>query len=135
MGNELDKPLTLPRPGALDKHPSVQEFVSSWHSYLHPPSIMSEPRDLTDNQSDIDPFPCQWDDCHRSYQDADTLYNHLCADHVGRKATNNLCLTCHWRDCGTTCAKRDHITSHLRGKRNLSLQTPPPLVLPLPIYL
>ncbi|KIM33892.1 hypothetical protein M408DRAFT_49948, partial [Serendipita vermifera MAFF 305830] len=45
---------------------------------------------------------------------AESLYNHLCTDHVGRKATNNLCLTCHWKDCGTTCAKRDHITSHLR---------------------
>ncbi|KIP11794.1 hypothetical protein PHLGIDRAFT_44970, partial [Phlebiopsis gigantea 11061_1 CR5-6] len=39
---------------------------------------------------------------------------HLCNDHVGRKSTGNLCLTCRWRDCNTTCAKRDHITSHLR---------------------
>ncbi|EIN14023.1 hypothetical protein PUNSTDRAFT_16975, partial [Punctularia strigosozonata HHB-11173 SS5] len=39
---------------------------------------------------------------------------HLCNDHIGRKSTNNLCLTCKWKDCSTTCAKRDHITSHLR---------------------
>ncbi|KAI0034144.1 hypothetical protein K488DRAFT_37650, partial [Vararia minispora EC-137] len=42
------------------------------------------------------------------------LYTHLCNDHIGRKSTNNLCLTCKWNGCGTTCAKRDHITSHLR---------------------
>lgn len=43
------------------------------------------------------------------------LYEHLCQDHIGRKSTNNLCLTCHWEGCGVVCAKRDHITSHLRG--------------------
>jgi len=39
------------------------------------------------------------------------------------KSTNNLCLTCNGKDCGTVCAKRDHITSHLRGMsfRRLSL--------------
>lgn len=36
--------------------------------------------------------------------------------HVGRKSTNNLCLTCKWLGCNVTCAKRDHITSHMRGK-------------------
>ncbi|KDN53320.1 hypothetical protein K437DRAFT_217718, partial [Tilletiaria anomala UBC 951] len=39
---------------------------------------------------------------------------HLCNDHVGRKSTNNLCLTCKWEACDVSCAKRDHITSHLR---------------------
>ncbi|PWN37106.1 uncharacterized protein FA14DRAFT_106099, partial [Meira miltonrushii] len=39
---------------------------------------------------------------------------HLCNDHVGRKSTNNLCLSCKWEGCDVTCAKRDHITSHLR---------------------
>ncbi|KAF7337443.1 hypothetical protein MSAN_02217100 [Mycena sanguinolenta] len=48
------------------------------------------------------------------FADPEALYNHLCNDHIGRKSTNNLCLTCKWKDCGTTCAKRDHITSHLR---------------------
>lgn len=61
-----------------------------------------------------DAFACEWTGCTKAFADAETLYNHLCADHVGRKSTNNLCLTCHWKDCGTTCAKRDHITSHLR---------------------
>jgi len=45
-----------------------------------------------------------------TYVDPETLYGHLCNDHIGRKSTNNLCLTCKWKDCGTVCAKRDHIT-------------------------
>ncbi|PPQ67163.1 hypothetical protein CVT25_005764 [Psilocybe cyanescens] len=57
---------------------------------------------------------CLWGDCDQAFIDPETLYNHLCNDHIGRKSTNNLCLTCNWKDCGTTCAKRDHITSHLR---------------------
>ncbi|GLB35947.1 putative transcription factor [Lyophyllum shimeji] len=57
---------------------------------------------------------CLWLDCTLSYSDPEALYNHLCNDHIGRKSTNNLCLTCKWKDCGTSCAKRDHITSHLR---------------------
>jgi len=58
---------------------------------------------------------CLWQECTQSFVDPEALYNHLCNDHIGRKSTNNLCLTCKWKDCGTTCAKRDHITSHLRG--------------------
>ncbi|KAF9502430.1 hypothetical protein BDN71DRAFT_1459780 [Pleurotus eryngii] len=57
---------------------------------------------------------CLWMECTQSFSDPEALYNHLCNDHIGRKSTNNLCLTCKWKDCGTTCAKRDHITSHLR---------------------
>ncbi|KAF8633023.1 hypothetical protein AX15_001615 [Amanita polypyramis BW_CC] len=58
--------------------------------------------------------PCLWTACPITFDDPETLYNHLCNDHIGRKSTNNLCLTCKWKGCGTTCAKRDHITSHLR---------------------
>ncbi|KAI0714972.1 hypothetical protein C8Q76DRAFT_618792 [Earliella scabrosa] len=57
---------------------------------------------------------CQWVGCDKVLPDPEALYNHLCNDHIGRKSTGNLCLTCKWKDCGTTCAKRDHITSHLR---------------------
>ncbi|UZJ51074.1 hypothetical protein CBS101457_000394 [Exobasidium rhododendri] len=57
---------------------------------------------------------CRWVGCSKSYEDPEDLYVHLCNDHVGRKSTNNLCLTCKWTDCDVTCAKRDHITSHLR---------------------
>ncbi|KAI0964449.1 hypothetical protein AcW1_001265 [Taiwanofungus camphoratus] len=57
---------------------------------------------------------CQWVNCSKVFSDPEALYNHLCNDHIGRKSTGNLCLTCKWKDCGTSCAKRDHITSHLR---------------------
>ncbi|EIM92255.1 uncharacterized protein STEHIDRAFT_117305 [Stereum hirsutum FP-91666 SS1] len=59
-------------------------------------------------------YSCLWADCTKALSDPEALYNHLCNDHIGRKSTNNLCLTCKWKDCGTSCAKRDHITSHLR---------------------
>ena len=62
--------------------------------------------------------------CSRSSFEEDKLKHEACfaihwADltdlHVGRKSTNNLCLTCKWHGCNVTCAKRDHITSHMRG--------------------
>ena len=65
---------------------------------------------------------CLWVDCGKPFPEPELLYNHLCNAHIGRKSTNNLCLTCKWKDCGATCAKRDHITSHLRGN------APPPRV-------
>ncbi|ODV89591.1 hypothetical protein CANCADRAFT_58482 [Tortispora caseinolytica NRRL Y-17796] len=57
---------------------------------------------------------CMWGTCKLTFEDANMLYDHLCNDHVGRKATNNLCLVCGWVNCGVSTVKRDHITSHLR---------------------
>lgn len=87
-----------------------------------PPSPSASPSatpDSPNNSTPSAPPPteshrCLWQDCTQSFVDPETLYNHLCNDHIGRKSTNNLCLTCKWKDCGTSCAKRDHITSHLR---------------------
>lgn len=70
---------------------------------------------------DAEGHRCQWMDCTQALPDPESLYNHLCNEHIGRKSTGNLCLTCKWKDCGTTCAKRDHITSHLRGMSSPSL--------------
>ncbi|KAG0273177.1 hypothetical protein BGZ95_011001 [Linnemannia exigua] len=62
-----------------------------------------------------DEYVCQWNKCHQNFDDAETLYQHLRDDHVGRKSQHNLCLTCHWDKCTVqTFVKRDHITSHLR---------------------
>ncbi|KAG0031007.1 hypothetical protein BGZ82_007172 [Podila clonocystis] len=62
-----------------------------------------------------DDYICQWDFCLKSFDDAETLYEHLRDEHVGRKAQHNLCLTCKWDKCTVgTFGKRDHITSHLR---------------------
>ncbi|KZT30725.1 hypothetical protein NEOLEDRAFT_1053378 [Neolentinus lepideus HHB14362 ss-1] len=66
------------------------------------------------NSQEPDAHKCLWHDCDKVMSDPEALYNHLCNDHIGRKSTNNLCLTCKWKDCGTTCSKRDHITSHVR---------------------
>lgn len=60
------------------------------------------------------PFYCQWKDCSIVFDTPERLYDHLCYDHVGRKSSNNLSLTCQWDNCGTSTVKRDHITSHLR---------------------
>ncbi|PVG01999.1 hypothetical protein CPB86DRAFT_811903 [Serendipita vermifera] len=73
-----------------------------------------KPAPDTSSSSSAESYTCQWTTCTKSFADPEALYMHLCTDHVGRKSTNNLCLTCHWKDCNTTCAKRDHITSHLR---------------------
>jgi hypothetical protein len=81
---------------------------------LSPPDSTSA--GSTTTSSDGQEHICKWDECSKLFGDAESLYAHLCADHVGRKSTGNLCLTCKWKDCSTSCAKRDHITSHLRGK-------------------
>ncbi|KAI7880106.1 hypothetical protein K492DRAFT_207771 [Lichtheimia hyalospora FSU 10163] len=57
--------------------------------------------------------PCKWTGCHDSFETVEILYDHLCNEHVGRKATHNLCLECRWDDCGAQAAKRDHLASHL----------------------
>lgn len=63
-----------------------------------------------------DLIECKWADCRHVSPSPDELYDHLCNLHVGRKSTGNLNLTCGWEGCGVKCVKRDHITSHLRGK-------------------
>lgn len=60
------------------------------------------------------PFNCQWSGCLLIFDTPEELYDHLCNEHVGRKLSNNLSLTCDWDNCGVTTVKRDHITSHLR---------------------
>ncbi|KIY66018.1 hypothetical protein CYLTODRAFT_399407 [Cylindrobasidium torrendii FP15055 ss-10] len=78
-------------------------------------SGLPSPASSTSTQPSSDEsLRCLWADCTQGFADPEILYNHLCNEHIGRKSTNNLCLTCKWKDCGTTCAKRDHITSHLR---------------------
>ncbi|OAX44453.1 hypothetical protein K503DRAFT_729545 [Rhizopogon vinicolor AM-OR11-026] len=86
---------------------------------MQPPTDSPSPPPKSESHSrspapETESYPCQWLDCSSTFNDPEILYNHLCNDHIGRKSTNNLCLTCKWKDCGTSCAKRDHITSHLR---------------------
>lgn len=65
-------------------------------------------------QPQSDMIDCKWKDCSYAATGPEELYTHLCESHIGRKSTNNLCLTCAWEGCGVKCVKRDHITSHLR---------------------
>ncbi|KAI7903993.1 uncharacterized protein BX663DRAFT_506014 [Cokeromyces recurvatus] len=67
-----------------------------------------------DNNSNTGSLFCRWNNCSMSFNDPEQLYIHLTNDHVGRKSTGNLCLTCGWEKCDITVIKRDHITSHLR---------------------
>ncbi|KKK17673.1 hypothetical protein P175DRAFT_0476348 [Aspergillus ochraceoroseus IBT 24754] len=57
---------------------------------------------------------CLWQGCSEKCSSPESLYEHVCERHVGRKSTNNLNLTCQWGSCRTTTVKRDHITSHIR---------------------
>ncbi|KAK4509654.1 uncharacterized protein ATC70_006956 [Mucor velutinosus] len=68
----------------------------------------------TSLEMDTEIYFCRWIGCTISFDDPEHLYIHLTNDHVGRKSTGNLCLTCHWDKCDVTVIKRDHITSHLR---------------------
>ncbi|KAL0082543.1 hypothetical protein J3Q64DRAFT_1700471 [Phycomyces blakesleeanus] len=68
----------------------------------------------TPMDSDKEIIVCRWSECDKTFSDPEQLYNHLTNDHVGRKSTGNLCLTCHWFKCDVSVVKRDHITSHLR---------------------
>ncbi|ESZ96918.1 zinc finger protein Pac1 [Sclerotinia borealis F-4128] len=61
-----------------------------------------------------DSLLCQWEKCSERCQTPESLFEHICEKHVGRKSTNNLNLTCGWNSCRTTTVKRDHITSHIR---------------------
>ncbi|KAJ7446423.1 hypothetical protein B0H11DRAFT_2084700 [Mycena galericulata] len=86
-----------------------------WYTYpYNMPDVAPRPDTANDDDDAAHSQRCQWQDCTQAFPDPETLYNHLCNEHIGRKSTNNLCLTCKWKDCGTSCAKRDHITSHLR---------------------
>ncbi|ODO04971.1 hypothetical protein I350_05582 [Cryptococcus amylolentus CBS 6273] len=97
---------TLPRSesaSSADPEPITPELAS------HAPPPAAGGNDTKDPE-----LRCKWADCTHEADSPDLLYDHLCNQHVGRKSTNNLCLTCGWAGCGVKCVKRDHITSHLR---------------------
>lgn len=109
----MTQTLSPPAHSPPDDQENVIDGVDTKEDPDQPQQSLQEPQD--DNTA----HRCQWLDCDQALPDPESLYNHLCNDHIGRKSTGNLCLTCKWKDCGTTCAKRDHITSHLRGKHHI----------------
>jgi hypothetical protein len=68
----------------------------------------------SDAQSNLK--PCLWQKpfCNMTFPDDQSLYDHVNQVHIGRKKTDNLCLSCHWANCNVVCSKRDHITSHIK---------------------
>ncbi|KAL6941980.1 hypothetical protein ACO0QE_003143 [Hanseniaspora vineae] len=91
---------------------------SSSTSSSSSPSTQPNKSNIVDrNNEDLThkPILCQWgNSCNLLFPDAETLYRHLCQDHVGRKSHKNLQLQCQWGNCKVETTKRDHITSHLR---------------------
>ncbi|KAK6907456.1 hypothetical protein I203_101450 [Kwoniella mangroviensis CBS 8507] len=107
----------------LSTVPRSSESASSNDPEPVTPELQSRPSMSYSTSSSFQPQPinedseelkCRWNDCQHVAASPDELYDHLCNAHVGRKSTNNLCLTCGWKNCGVKCVKRDHITSHLR---------------------
>lgn len=92
-------------PSLLDAHSSAPYA----HSYAAAAPVAQPMPKLSGS-----PVPCRWEGCDKVFDAAEHLFEHLCQDHVGRKSTRNLCLKCKWADCKVSCAKRDHVTSHLR---------------------
>jgi len=94
--------------------PNYNGYYNQYYPYM--------PQNMYQNALFIYPavvYKCLWTPpdkppCNRQFTDPEKLYNHLCDDHVGRKANNNLCLTCYWNNCNYTKKKRDHVTSHIR---------------------
>lgn len=114
---------SFPNPFHSDRQPPADRQLVPLHELLamankFPPSPPYGPGSVSPppTHSDAAEYSCQWGSCTKEFPEPELLYSHLCNDHVGRKSTNNLCLTCDWANCGTQCVKRDHITSHLRGK-------------------
>lgn len=106
----LQHPVTAPSYGQNNVHNVPEVKADSDSEIKKPKKTYKKVRD-----SDMKgPFNCHWRGCSLIFDTPEVLYDHLCDEHVGRKSSNNLSLTCYWDDCGTTTVKRDHITSHLR---------------------
>lgn len=110
----LAQPWLSPSPLSSSSTPSSSSLLDR-HLFLSSSPPMDDTGTSIHTTAADEQHHCQWENCSVVSTAPELLYLHLCNDHIGRKSTNNLCLTCKWKDCGISCAKRDHITSHLRG--------------------
>ncbi|KAI1267408.1 hypothetical protein F5Y18DRAFT_380150 [Xylariaceae sp. FL1019] len=94
--------------------PSGGESSTSNGTTPAPSTSTTTPNQSTPAVQQDDSLTCKWSGCNEKYTTAETLYDHICEKHVGRKSTNNLNLQCQWGTCRITTVKRDHITSHIR---------------------
>ncbi|KAG9241080.1 hypothetical protein BJ878DRAFT_522532 [Calycina marina] len=56
---------------------------------------------------------CRWGTCYEQCSNGEALFKHLCEQHIGRTATNNLDPICKWLQCKIRTRKREHMTSHI----------------------
>ncbi|SPO00531.1 related to pH-response transcription factor pacC/RIM101 [Cephalotrichum gorgonifer] len=100
---------------AQDQGQGAQASSGSSSSQSNTPvSTTTTTTSASAQQNADDNLICRWNTCNEKFPSPEALYDHLCERHVGRKSTNNLNLTCQWKQCRTTTVKRDHITSHIR---------------------
>ncbi|KAI1634122.1 hypothetical protein F4809DRAFT_620126 [Biscogniauxia mediterranea] len=100
---------------ASDSNPIQSSGDSSGSNGTTPaPSTGTTATSQSSAPAQDDSLTCKWANCSEKFNTAETLYEHICEKHVGRKSTNNLNLTCQWGQCRITTVKRDHITSHIR---------------------
>ncbi|KIW70349.1 hypothetical protein, variant [Phialophora macrospora] len=60
-------------------------------------------------------FTCKWQACGTSFDSAVTLYEHLCEDHVGRRAQGTFQPFCLWQRCRfRTKHRRDRLIRHMK---------------------
>ncbi|KUI55597.1 hypothetical protein VP1G_02879 [Cytospora mali] len=99
---------------AGEQSPSPINNTGSGSDTSAPSAAATTSSNSSNNVAQDDNLTCRWNQCNQRFNAAETLYDHICERHVGRKSTNNLNLTCQWNSCRTTTVKRDHITSHIR---------------------
>ncbi|KAL2104520.1 hypothetical protein VUR80DRAFT_177 [Thermomyces stellatus] len=99
---------------AQDQGAAAQASSASTSSQSNTPASTTTTATSASQQTQDENLTCHWNACNQKFPTAESLYDHLCERHVGRKSTNNLNLTCQWGQCRTTTVKRDHITSHIR---------------------
>jgi hypothetical protein len=115
-GKTKIKKIKTMSPPVPEGHPtsgSSSNSTSDSKSTTPPPSSTTSTTSAAISSAD-DNLTCRWNVCNQKFPTPETLYEHICERHVGRKSTNNLNLTCQWNSCRTTTVKRDHITSHIR---------------------
>ncbi|EOO04449.1 putative ph-response transcription factor pacc rim101 protein [Phaeoacremonium minimum UCRPA7] len=99
---------------STNQEAGAQSSSSNSNGNTPAPSTAATSNSTSSSAGQDESLVCRWNQCNERFNTAETLYDHICERHVGRKSTNNLNLTCQWNSCRTTTVKRDHITSHIR---------------------
>ncbi|GME94386.1 unnamed protein product [Ambrosiozyma monospora] len=80
----------------LPQLPSLSQLgADPFHSHDHDHFLHQQRRAFGKDSSE-GPLECKWRGCNVVFDDAKSLYQHLCDFHVGRKCNRNLSLACQW---------------------------------------